>query len=115
MMIKKDNKSNYRYGLEKILKGLRRIVTYPGNPKEKILDAYIYELRLIKEKNLPPHLWEKFLILEERLSRKKARYFRGKKTVGSAKESLRGTRNTTAAKLAEIVFDLYFELDSFIN
>jgi hypothetical protein len=58
---------NYGYGWEKLFLALNGAVSSEKSPKQRLADAYLYQIKYVTQQNVPAEVWRKITDLEAAL------------------------------------------------
>jgi hypothetical protein len=87
------------------------LATFPGDMRSRLNCAYS-ELDSISETNLPEEFRKSWKLIKDQLTKHGARFdYRGKLTMGSVENTMSKIRNSTACKIADQIYKIYYELN----
>lgn len=103
------------YALEKLSIALRSLATGAGDVRNRLRSAYL-TFHPVKERDFPPHLQADWRWVMAQLTRfGPIMNHKGEVGTGSVDHTLSRIKNSTGTKIAEKIFDLHTELESWIR
>jgi hypothetical protein len=102
----------YGYAAQRLTTTIACLATHPGDARRRIIAAAPI-FNVIKKEDLPPHLREKWVwVIDEATKFGPILKNNGEALYSSVENTMYKRKNSTAAKLAKAIYEIYWEISS---